>query len=607
MGLCIEDSHAVTMRSHYTLVLYPIKMSQKLVNLLLRLFVLAFVLLAESGSGSFNITRYTSGDIFQNINSSRSCNESGAKCVFDGKLKNSPFCGINCCFCTCNSQTPTYLQKNGNCSSEDRLMSILKVQSTIQGCNHRTVLGVDHFQCEKAVLTTLRPEVPGNNTMYLCPWKKGAGLIHFNLAKNLLRCEILSNESLYLFNGSWRGFTRNEQALSKLKVEIRPDPSFEGVNKLFLKWTTNFGKQYDGRILSLKLQCHGKQGKLLNSCVHFKKGGSLTDIMPTLMPSMKSTHVSNSSIQKNTPTEAATTTFVSVGKVSSSTTARVLIAGDTSLEDKPKKYNVVVIILAALAAALFVSLACVAVIFILWRRSRRGDMRKEAKNASNPVYERGASDTLKMASLTNRSGENDEEWPEYQPLVENTKSNERSDSLPGYRALSVGQKPTRETRSSNYLSLIKDDTEEGRNYQTLVKNVDPQVLQTVHEEKIPDYQELEERTDSEDSFDYSHHPSVDSSLDYEDPPLEAIMKKINASTPGKQKINDLSSDMHDYDEPGGVIVLSDHEDNQEQAIKDNIDFHDYADPDDTDEDNTKRHVIVGEDASCYHDYDDPAE
>ena len=106
-------------------------MSQKLVNLLLRLFVLAFVLLAESGSGSFNITRYTSGDVFQNINSSRSCNESGAKCVFDGE--NSPFCGINCCFCRCNSQTPTYLQGNGNCSSEDQLMSILKVQSTIQG------------------------------------------------------------------------------------------------------------------------------------------------------------------------------------------------------------------------------------------------------------------------------------------------------------------------------------------------------------------------------------------------------------------------------------------------------------------------------------------
>lgn len=605
MGLCIKNSHAVTMGSHYTLVLYPIKMSQKLVHLLLRLFVLAFVLLAESGSGSFNITRYTSGDVFQNINSSRSCNDSGAKCVFDGE--NSPFCGINCCFCMCNSQTPTYLQRNGNCSSEDQLMSILKVQSTIQGCDHRTVLGVDHFQCEKAVLTTLRPEVPGNNTLYLCPWEKQAGLIHFQLAKNLLRCEILSNESLYLFNGSWTSFTRDEQALSKLKVEIRPYPLFEGVNKLFLKWTTNFGKQYDGRILSLKLQCHDKQGKLLNSCIHFKKGGSLTDIKPTLMPSMKSTRVRNSSLQKNTPAEAATTTFASVERVSTSTTTHVLIADDTSLEDKPKKYNVVVIIIAALAAALFVSLACVAVIFILWRRSRRGDMRKEAKNASNPIYERGASDTLKMASISHKSGENEEEWPEYQPLVENTKPNERSDSLPGYRALSVGQRPTQGTRSSNYVSLIKDDTEEGRNYQTLVKNADPQVLQPVHEEKIPDYQELEERTDSEDSFDYSHHPSVDSNLDYEDPPLEAIMKKINPSTPGKQKINDLSSDMHDYDEPEGIIVLSDHEDNQEQAIKDNIDSHDYADPDDTDEDNTKCHVIVGEDPSCYHDYDDPAE
>lgn len=80
-----------------------------------------------------------------------------------------------------------------------------------------------------------------------------------------------------------------------------------------------------------------------------------------------------------------------------------------------------------------------------------------------------------MASITNRSGENDEEWPEYQPLVENTKPNERSDSLPGYRALSVGQRPTQGVRSSNYLSLIKDDVDEGRDYQTLVKDVNPQV------------------------------------------------------------------------------------------------------------------------------------
>ena len=33
------------------------------------------------------------------------------------------------------------------------------------------------------------------------------------------------------------------------------------------------------------------------------------------------------------------------------------------------------------------------------------------------------------------------------------------------------------------------------------------------------------------------------------------MKKISPSTPGKQKINDLSSDMHDYDEPEGIIVI----------------------------------------------------
>ena len=87
---------------------------------------------------------------------------------------------------------------------------------------------------------------------------------------------------------------------------------------------------------------------------------------------MKSTRVRYrySSIQKNTPTEATRTIFVSVGEVSTSTTTHVLIADDTSLDDKPTKDNVVVIILAALAAALFVSLACVAVIFVLWRRSR---------------------------------------------------------------------------------------------------------------------------------------------------------------------------------------------------------------------------------------------
>lgn len=119
------------MASYCPLVFYPIKMSQRIVNLTLRLFVLAFVLLAESGNGTFNITRYTAGDVFQNTNSSQSCNDSGASCVFDGE--NSPFCGENCCYCLCKSQTPTYLQRFGNCSSADQLMSILKAQSTIQG------------------------------------------------------------------------------------------------------------------------------------------------------------------------------------------------------------------------------------------------------------------------------------------------------------------------------------------------------------------------------------------------------------------------------------------------------------------------------------------
>ncbi|KAL9959323.1 hypothetical protein ACROYT_G032637 [Oculina patagonica] len=583
-------------------------MSQKLVNLSLRLFVLAFVLLAESGSGTFNITRYTAGDVFQNINSTRSCNESGAKCVFDGER--SPFCGVNCCYCQCKSPTPTYLQGYGNCTSEDQLMSILKAQSTIQGCDDRLVMAADHFQCQKKGLIMLSTAVPGNSTLYFCPWKEesATGLIHLKQAKNLLRCEVLPEESLYLFNGSWKRFPRDEQPLSKLSVEIRPDPGLDSMDQLFLNWTADIGKQYDGHIFSLKLRCHGKQGKDLNSCVHFKKSGSLTDIEPTLKPSMKSTRISNSSVQRNTPTETATTSSASIGKVSTSSTTRALIVGVTSLADLPPKYNIVVIVLAALAAALFVSLACVALVFLLWRRRRRFEVGKEAKNASNPMYDRGASDTLKMAQITIRSSENEEELPEYQPLVENTKPNERTDSLPGYRALSVGRRPDQGVRSSNYLSLIKDDMDEGRDYQTLVRDVNTQGLETVNEEeKIPDYAELEERSDSEDSFDSSHHPSMDSGLDYEEPPLEAIIKKLNSPTPGKQKINDLSFDIHDYDEPEGIIVISDHEDNHQQAIKDNIDFHDYADPDDTDEDNTRCHVVVSEDASCYHDYDDPAE
>lgn len=106
--------------------------------------------------------------------------------------------------------------------------------------------------------------------------------------------------------------------------------------------------------------------------------------------------------------------------------------------------------------------------------------------ATNPVYERGASDTLKMAKISNGNGPAEEEWPDYQPLVENSKPRDRKDSLPGYRALSTGQRPPnqqatsdRGIRSSNYLSLIKDDPEEGREYQTLMKDGNPQVTSKV--------------------------------------------------------------------------------------------------------------------------------
>ena len=100
--------------------------------------------------------------------------------------------------------------------------------------------------------------------------------------------------------------------------------------------------------------------------------------------------------------------------------------------------------------------------------------------AINPLYERGASGTLKLTHIQN--GKEEEVWPDYQPLVENTKPRERADSLPGYRTLSIGQKPNqhltsdRGARSSNYLSLLKDDPEEERMYQTLIiKDTNSQV------------------------------------------------------------------------------------------------------------------------------------
>lgn len=85
-------------------------------------------LLAQSGGSTFNITRYTKGDVFENTNSSESCIDT---CVLNEE--NLPFCAVNCCSCVCPIHSPTYLLKNGNCSSDDHLMAILKAQSGIQG------------------------------------------------------------------------------------------------------------------------------------------------------------------------------------------------------------------------------------------------------------------------------------------------------------------------------------------------------------------------------------------------------------------------------------------------------------------------------------------
>ena len=106
----------------------------------------------------------------------------------------------------------------------------------------------------------------------------------------------------------------------------------------------------------------------------------VTDVKPTLNPSMKRTRVSSGFVRQNTTTgtvklntttETATTTSASIaGYVSVSSTAHTQTIVVTSLTDHPQKFNVVVTALVALAAALFVVLATVAVIFLLWRRKR---------------------------------------------------------------------------------------------------------------------------------------------------------------------------------------------------------------------------------------------
>ncbi|KAM7429856.1 hypothetical protein ABFA07_019352 [Porites harrisoni] len=589
------------------------------------LFLYTVFLLAQSGSSTFNITRYTKGDVFQNTNSSESCIDT---CVLNDE--NSQFCAVNCCSCVCPSHSPTYLLKNGNCSSEDRLMAILKAQSGIQDCDHRMVVSESHFPCGKEVITTLDSlSSPGNRSLHLCSWNKNIGdsLIHYRYLKNLNNCEIVPEESLYLINGSWKSRSSQDPFLAKLNVKIVQDPVFDN-DKLYLKWNSDIGKQYDGLIFSLKLLCRSKQGKDLKSCVHFKKSGSFTDIKPTSKPSLlKSTRLPATSVVQTTAEKTKTTAETTIKATAETTvtsrenltsTAHAptsLVFGvvrNTPFDDPPKNNpnSIVLIILASLAGALFGLLACSTLVFLIWRRNRNFQVKKELNKATNPLYERGASGTLKLTHIQNGNGQTEEVWPDYQPLVENTKPRERADSLPGYRTLSIGQKPNqhltsdRGARSSNYLSLLKDDPEEERMYQTLIiKDANSQKLEIIDEAKIPDYAELEERSDSEDSFD------SDDSKDYEEPPppLESFVER-KPCLPAKGKLNNLSSACHDYDEPEGIIVIPDNEnDSPEQVVSCGNDFHDYADPDDTDEDNVTCHVTPQEDLSCYHDYDDPAE
>lgn len=71
--------------------------------------------------------------------------------------------------------------------------------------------------------------------------------------------------------------------------------------------------------------------------------------------------------------------------------------------------------------------------------------------------------------------------------------------------------------------------------------------------------------------------------------------------PRRQKLNDLSSEVNDYDEPEGIIVISDNEaETHEIAIRVINDFHDYGH-----ETDVNCYVKRPEDLLCYHDYDDP--
>ena len=101
------------------------------------------------------------------------------------------------------------------------------------------VVAESHLQCGKEVVTTLNSlSSPSRRSLYLCSWNKkiGDALSLYGLLKDLNNCEIVPEESLYLFNGSWKSCSSQDPFLAKLTVEIGQDPVFDN-DKLYLKVT----------------------------------------------------------------------------------------------------------------------------------------------------------------------------------------------------------------------------------------------------------------------------------------------------------------------------------------------------------------------------------
>ena len=108
-------------------------------------------------------------------------------------------------------------------------------------CDHRMVVAESHLQCWKEVITTLDSlSSPGKRSLYLCSWNKkiGDALSLYGLLKDLNNCEIVPEESLYLFNGSWKSCSSQDPFLAKLNVEIGQHPVLDN-DQLYLKVNEN--------------------------------------------------------------------------------------------------------------------------------------------------------------------------------------------------------------------------------------------------------------------------------------------------------------------------------------------------------------------------------